>query len=137
VLRKPLAAMFVLALLAPVPAAAHTQWPAEKRITYMVRVARHAHGLSFVRHSTRLHRFGRRQVDRMIDCRCVKHAQPPRFCDSWGQVVGIAAGPTSLVSAFLSSPAHRDVLLAPGFHRIGVGARYKGGFLYAAIEVCK
>lgn len=125
----------VLIFLAP-SALAHTQWPAERRMSSLIRAARVVQGLPDLHHGTRLHRFARQQVERMIACRCVKHAQPPLFCERWGQVVGIGKSTRAIFRAFMTSPAHRRILLSPAFRRLGVGARWSGGLLYLAVELC-
>jgi uncharacterized protein YkwD len=116
---------------------AHEQWPAEKRMAQLLNSARDRRDLRTLTHGTRLHRFGRRQVERMVACRCVKHAQPPTWCERWGQAVGVATDADVLFGAFMASPVHRRLLLDPAFRRVGVGARRSGGLLYVAIELCR
>jgi uncharacterized protein YkwD len=63
------------------------------------------------------------------------HAHGPVFGENLAWGVGSYESPTAIVNAWLASPEHRDNLLRPGFHRIGLG-RYVGrfaGFDHAAV----
>lgn len=116
---------------------AHTQWPAERRMSQFIRRARVARDLPDPTHGTRLHRFARAEVKRMMACRCVKHAQPPLWCRQWGQVIGIGSDARTIFRAFMDSSVHRRALLDPSFRRLGVGARRFEGNLYVAVELCR
>jgi hypothetical protein len=125
-----------LLLLTPTQATAHTQRPAELRMSHLISRAREVRDLGALRHGWRLHGWGRRQMERMIDCYCVRHAEPPPFCKRWGQAVGIGLTARALFRAFMASPEHRRILLDPDFTRIGVGARRSEGLLFVAVELC-
>jgi len=123
-------------LLGSVPALAHEQWPAERRMSELIALNRQVRDLHALRHGTRLHKWGRKQVARMIECRCVSHAKPPPFCGRWAQAVGIGGSVLDIFLAFMQSPTHRAAILNPRMRRIGVGARRSGGLLYIAVELC-
>jgi uncharacterized protein YkwD len=134
---RALAALALVgALVAGDVAVAHYQRPTERAMTRRIRHARAVRDLPRLSHGTRLHRFGRRQVERMIDCGCVMHAQPPRFCGSWGQTVGIGTSVRRIFRAFMGSPEHRRILLGEDWRRSAVGARRVGDLAFVAVEFC-
>ena len=63
------------------------------------------------------------------------HARGRVFGENLAWAAGSYESPTAIVNAWLASPEHRQNLLRPGFHRIGLG-RYVGefaGFDHAAV----
>jgi uncharacterized protein YkwD len=93
------------------PASSHTNW--------MLRSGRFTHG-----------DFGRRILH--------SHAAGPTFGENLAWGAGSQGAPEAIVDAWLASPEHRENLLRPGFHRIGLGlargafAGYSGAVLVTA-----
>src|SRR2546430_6599816 len=97
--------------------------------------ARTSHGLAPLRVDYRLVRLARGHSADMLHRQYFSHGaftSRVRSSGAAGPVFGedLAWGPMSaswVVSQWLASPAHRAVLLRPGFRRVGIGA-FQGSF---------
>jgi hypothetical protein len=60
------------------------------------------------------------------------------FCTSAGEVVGRGSDLGSIMSAFLASPSHWNVITSPGWTSMGAGQVVGGdGFLYVSLIFCE
>jgi uncharacterized protein YkwD len=107
----------------------------ENSLLSVINAARTSHGLAPVRVDYRLVRVARSHSADMLRRQYFSHGAfttRVRASGAAGPVFGedLAWGPMSaswVVSQWLASPAHRTVLLRPGFRRVGVGA-FQGSF---------
>jgi uncharacterized protein YkwD len=112
------------------PAGARTTSTSASSLLAAINGTRAGHGLGPVRVDVRLARIARSHSADMLRRNYFSHgrfssrirtsgAQGPMFGEdlAWGT----AATPQWIVGQWLASPAHRAVLLRPGFRRIGIG----------------
>ncbi|MFY9580158.1 MAG: CAP domain-containing protein [Gaiellaceae bacterium] len=107
----------------------------ESSLLSVINAARTSHRLAPLRLDYRLLRVARAHSADMLHRQYFSHGAFPsrvRSSGAAGPVFGedLAWGPMSaswVVSQWLASPAHRAVLLRPGFRRVGVGA-FQGSF---------
>ena len=117
-------------VLAAATAGARTASTSESSLLAAINSARTARGLAPVRIDVRLARVARSHSADMLRRNYFSHgsfstrirasrARGPMFGEdlAWGT----AATPQWIVGQWLASPAHRAVLLRPGFRRVGVG----------------
>jgi uncharacterized protein YkwD len=96
------------------------------RLLEMVNGARKAHGLQPLKLNVRLSAEARQHTDDMIDGDRLFHSDlsdvlSPWDWDSGGENVGCASSLRKLHKSFMDSPEHRDMVLDPGFRKIGIG----------------
>jgi uncharacterized protein YkwD len=120
---------FLMVLLAA-PAGARSLSTTESSLLSAINGTRTSHRLAAVRIDVRLARVARSHSTDMLRRNYFSHggfaarvqasgARGPMFGEdlAWGT----AATPQWIVGRWLASPAHRAVLLRPGFRRIGIG----------------
>jgi hypothetical protein len=54
--------------------------------------------------------------------------------DGHSEIVGTASDWETVVQAFLRSPAHRDILLDPALHEVGIGFVREGDRVWVAVQ---
>jgi uncharacterized protein YkwD len=119
-----------LLIPAAAPASARTSATSASSLLAAVNGTRAAHGLGAVRVDVRLARVARAHSVDMLRRNYFSHgsfagrvrasgARGPVFGETlaWGT----AATPQWIVGQWLASPAHRAVMLRPGFRRVGIG----------------
>jgi uncharacterized protein YkwD len=124
-----LVAGFLLVLLAA-PAGARTASTSASSLLAAINGTRTSHGLARVRVDVRLARVARSHSADMLRGNHFSHgsfssrirtsgARGPAFGENlaWGT----GATPQWIIGRWLASPSHRDVLLRPGFRRVGIG----------------
>lgn len=112
------------------PAAAGTLATSESSLLAAINGTRSAHGLAAVRLDVRLVRVARSHSSDMLHRNYFSHgafstrvrasgARGPVFGEdlAWGT----AATSQWIIGSWLASPAHRAILLRPGFRRVGIG----------------
>jgi uncharacterized protein YkwD len=136
--RRLAVALITASALFIAPAAAHAASPTERAIIRLMNEARAQHGLPALRASGPLARaaddhsrdmlahgfFAHESSDGSSFDRRVRAYVPARSLGEnlamVSQVRGVAR---QVVSMWLQSPPHREVLLSPGYRRVGVGER--------------
>ena len=133
-----------LACAAPSPASGLT--PAEQALLGELNRTRSSQGLAPLRVDWRLRRAALAHSEDMIRRDYFAHgafvsrirqfgAPGPAFGENLAWGVGSGADPAAVVRMWLASPGHRQNLLRPGFHRVGLAAP-RGEFLgYAGARV--
>jgi uncharacterized protein YkwD len=119
-----------LIILFAAPAGARTASTSASSLLAAINATRTSHGLAPVRVDVRLVRVARSHSADMVRRNYFSHgsfasrvrasgARGPMFGEdlAWGT----AATPQWVIGQWLASPAHRAVLLRPGFRRIGIG----------------
>jgi uncharacterized protein YkwD len=131
--RPLLAAGLALAFAAPpLPAAAASLGEAERSVLNGVNAARSEHGLPPVTPSAPLERSARFHSQDMVAHSYFAHgpfwqrmvgfgAQGPRVGEDLAWTAAPGDATRTVLRLWLASPAHRAVLLRPGFRRIGIG----------------
>jgi uncharacterized protein YkwD len=123
------AAGFLLLLLAA-PAAARSLSSSESALLSAINGTRSSHGLARVSVDLRLVRVARSHSMDMLRHNYFSHgsfATRLRASGARGPMFGedlawrTAATPQWIIGRWLTSPAHRVVLLRPGFRRVGIG----------------
>lgn len=132
-------AVLGLAMLRPAPAQAAYACGARTKhaaATCLVNRARQRHGVRRVSGSAALHNSARTEAERVHRCgfshtpcgvswtASIQHWAA--YCDRWsaGEVLGRGySSARGVVHAWLASPAHRAVLLGPGWEQVGVAHR--------------
>jgi uncharacterized protein YkwD len=132
-MKKKLLVTFVAGFLTvpfAAPAGARSLSTSESSLLAAINGTRASHGLAPVRVDVRLVRVARSHSADMLRRNYFSHgsfssrirgsgARGPMFGEdlAWGT----AATPQWIVGQWLTSPAHRAVLLRPGFRRVGIG----------------
>lgn len=126
-----LSTALVLALLTPARALdANDRWLF--RATNHARIVR---GLAPLDRRARLQRVAKREVRRIIACRCLSHTVKPP-CRYWGQNIGVGLTARRVFRGFMHSAEHRHNILDPRMHRAGMVVQRAYGFAWVAQEFC-
>ena len=121
---------FCLFVLTVAPAGARPASTTASSLLAAINGTRAAHGLASVRVDSRLARVARSHSLDMLRRNYFSHgafAARVRSSGAPGPVFGedlawgTAATPQWIIDQWLASPAHRAVLLRPGFRRVGIG----------------
>jgi hypothetical protein len=120
------AALFVLASPAPANAADSN---AEAQFVAQINSIRASNGLAPLAVYGELHSVARSWTDQMVDAGGISH-NPNLAGDvsaNWtklGENVGVGSSVSSLMQAFVASPAHYKNIVDPAYNYIGVGVSY-------------
>ena len=111
----------------------------ERGFTRKMNAARRAAGGSGMKLDPELSRAARKHTNEMV-ARSSLHHTPSNVLKkritnwNWlGENVGVGSTVSSLHTAFMNSPAHRDNILFGRFRHVGVGVRKAGGRMWVTV----
>ena len=140
-----LIALAMLALALPTAASAQAGsgcWSSrtkEKSFAAKINKARAARGLDGVKLDPELSRVARLHTNEMVKANRLHHSSMTalgRRVTNWvtlGENVGLGQTVTTLHSAFMNSPSHRDNVLFASYNHVGVGTRQVGDRLWVTV----
>lgn len=142
-----LIALALLAMALPMATAAGAEarsgcWSsrtAERNFASKINKARSARGLGSVKLDAELSRVARLHTNEMVRANRLHHTTATtlaRRVTNWvtlGENVGVGQKVTTLHSAFMNSPTHRDNVLFRTYNHVGVGTKQVGDRLWVTV----
>ncbi|MFP5351119.1 MAG: CAP domain-containing protein [Actinomycetota bacterium] len=111
----------------------------ERRFAAKINKARTSRGLGSVKLDAELSRVARLHTNEMVKAERLHHTSMTtlgRRVTNWvtlGENVGVGQTVTTLHSAFMDSPAHRDNVLFNTYNHVGVGTKQVGDRLWVTV----
>ena len=111
----------------------------ERSFAHKMNLARQSRGKSGMRLDPQLSKVAKVHTREMVRAWSLHHTPSTtlrRRVTNWrilGENVGVGGTVTSLHSAFMNSPAHRDNILYTSYRHVGVGTMTKNGRLWVTV----